>query len=72
MLDPVVGPDRIAALGYKPVDPSDDLSRFQLAVILTDHTDVDYAKIVAELPIVYDSRGVYRRLGIESERVVAL
>lgn len=72
VLDPVVGPDRIAALGYKPVDPSDDLSRFQLAVILTDHTDVDYAKIVAELPIVYDSRGVYRRLGIESERVVAL
>jgi UDP-N-acetyl-D-glucosamine dehydrogenase len=72
VLDPVVGANRIAALGYKPVNSGDDLSRFQIAVILTDHTDVDYRRIVDEVSVVYDSRGVYRRLGIDSEKVVAL
>jgi UDP-N-acetyl-D-glucosamine dehydrogenase len=72
VLDPIVGRERISALGYKPVDVDDDLSRFTLAAILTDHPDIDYAAISSQVPIVYDSRGVYRRLGIAADNVSAL
>lgn len=72
VLDPVVGRERIESHGYQPVTDSDDLSRFALAAILTDHAVVDYGRLAKELPIVYDARGVYRRLGIEAETVVAL
>ncbi|HJQ76217.1 MAG TPA: nucleotide sugar dehydrogenase [Acidimicrobiia bacterium] len=72
VLDPVVGSERISALGFKPVESGDDLSHFQLAAILTDHSAVDYQEIADEIPIVYDTRGVYRRLGINSPKVTSL
>ena len=72
VLDPVVGRERITALGYKPVDEDDDFSRFALAAILTDHTSIDYQKIVDQVPIVYDARGILRRLGIDAPNVTSL
>ena len=72
VLDPVVGSERISSLGLKPVEPGDTLTQFQLAAILTDHSSIDYQQIADEVPIVYDSRGVFRRLGIESESIIAL
>jgi UDP-N-acetyl-D-glucosamine dehydrogenase len=72
VLDPVVGAERISALGFKPVEPGDDLGHFRLAAILTDHSAVDYQKIVDEVPIIYDTRGVYRRRGISSPKVTSL
>ncbi len=71
VLDDTVGADRILSHGYEPAS-IDDLSRYTLAAVLTDHTDVDYARLAAEVPLVFDTRGVFRRLGIESESVVAL
>ena len=67
--DPVIGAEGIASLGYKPIEAGDSMAHFQIAVILTDHSAVDYQQIVDELPLVYDSRGVLRRLGIESPRI---
>jgi|FLYL01.1.fsa_nt_gi UDP-N-acetyl-D-glucosamine dehydrogenase len=72
VLDPLVDPDRIRQHGYEPVSPDDDLSRFALAAILTDHSVIDYEKIAREVPVVYDARGVYRRLQITAPNVVAL
>jgi UDP-N-acetyl-D-glucosamine dehydrogenase len=72
VLDPVVGRERISALGYKPVEVEDDLSRFKLAAILTDHPVIDYETIASQVPIVYDARGVYRKLGITANNVSAL
>jgi UDP-N-acetyl-D-glucosamine dehydrogenase len=72
VLDSLVGPERIRNHGYEPVDPGDDLSRFAVAAILTDHDDVDYAAIADAVPIVYDARGVYGRLGIDRANVHAL
>jgi UDP-N-acetyl-D-glucosamine dehydrogenase len=69
VLDPVVGNDRIRAHGYDPVDESDDLSRFQVAVVLTDHSGIDYAKLAERVETVFDTRGVYRRLGLEASNV---
>jgi UDP-N-acetyl-D-glucosamine dehydrogenase len=72
VLDPVVGSERIRSYGYEPVDESEDLSRFEIAVILTDHSDIDYSKLAREIGIVFDTRGVYRRLGVEASNVESL
>jgi UDP-N-acetyl-D-glucosamine dehydrogenase len=71
-LDPVVGTQRIEALGFEAVGPDDDLSRFELAAVLTDHSDLDYKRLADQVPAVYDARGVYRRLGIIAENVEPL
>lgn len=70
--DPVIGGQGISSLGYKPVEPGASLEQFQIAVILTDHSSIDYQRIVDEVPLVYDARGVLRRLGIESPRISSL
>jgi UDP-N-acetyl-D-glucosamine dehydrogenase len=72
VLDPLVGPDRIEVHGYEPVAADDDLSGFEVAVILTDHDGVDYRGLADQVPAIYDTRGVYRRLGIEASNVERL
>ena len=72
VLDPMVGEQRIREHGFDPVAPEESLTRFQLAAVLTDHASIDYERIAREVKVVYDARGVYRRLGIGSENVVAL
>jgi UDP-N-acetyl-D-glucosamine dehydrogenase len=72
VLDPVVGGSRIEAHGYEAVGVDDDFSRFALAVVLTDHDGIDYERIAREVPLVYDARGVYRRLGIHGANITPL
>ncbi len=72
VLDPHVSDERIDARGYAPVHAGDDLSRFEIAAILTDHSDIDYVAIAQQVPVVYDTRGVYRRHGISAGNVVSL
>jgi len=72
ILDPVIGPERIKHHGFEPFLAGDDLSRFDIATILTDHPSVDYAEIAREVGVVFDARGVYRRLGIAADNVEAL
>jgi UDP-N-acetyl-D-glucosamine dehydrogenase len=70
--DPHVDADRVAGSGFAVVDGFDDLSGWQLAIVLTDHDGVDYAKLAANVPQVFDTRGVYRRLGLDLPNVVTL
>jgi UDP-N-acetyl-D-mannosaminuronate dehydrogenase len=72
VLDPHLSPGRIQALGFEATTLDDGFSSFDLATILTDHVDLPYARISAEVPLVFDSRGVYRRLGIPASNVEAL
>lgn len=72
VLDPIIGNDRIRSHGLEPIDADADLSGFPLAVVLTDHRSVDYEKLAEEAPEVFDTRGVYRRMGIEASNVTAL
>ena len=72
VLDPLVGDERIRSHGFNPVSIDDDLSRFAAAAVLTDHSSVDYERLATEVPVVYDARGVYRRLGLIFDNVVAL
>jgi UDP-N-acetyl-D-glucosamine dehydrogenase len=72
VLDPHVSAERIAEHGFTPVSADDSFKRFRLAAVLTDHTSIDYQRLAGEVAMVYDSRGVYRRLGIEAKNVTTL
>jgi UDP-N-acetyl-D-glucosamine dehydrogenase len=72
VLDPHVPQDRLARHGFTALADDADLSSWDLAVVLTDHDKVDYARIAAQVDIVFDTRGVYRRKGIEASNVVPL
>jgi UDP-N-acetyl-D-glucosamine dehydrogenase len=71
VLDPFVGADRIEGHGFV-VASDDDLGGYDLAAILTDHAGIPYERIAKEVPLVFDARGVYRRLGLEAPNVEAL
>ena len=72
MLDPVIGEECIRQHGYEPVTADDDLSVFPLAVVLTDHKSIDYRALAERVVQVFDTRGVYRRLGIAADNVIPL
>lgn len=72
VLDPHVPDDRLLDRGYEAVATDGDWGEWALAVVLTDHADVDYARLAEQVPVVFDTRGVYRRLGIDAANVVAL
>jgi UDP-N-acetyl-D-glucosamine dehydrogenase len=63
VLDPHVRPARLKRFGYEVVRPDEDLHGWTLAVILTDHDDLDYDRIAIEADLVFDTRGIYRRTG---------
>lgn len=72
VLDPVVGADRIAERGFRAVTADELLTDFAIAVILTDHAVLNLKKIAAEVPVVLDTRGSFRRAGFELENVESL
>ncbi len=46
----------------------DNLGQYDCVLIVTDHSDYDYKKIVSEAKLVVDSRNATR--GIQSEKIV--
>ena len=70
--DPHVDPERVAASGFEVVADLGALNGWEHAVVLTDHDGVDYVRLAAGVPLVFDTRGVYRRLGLSLPNVVAL
>ena len=70
--DPLVPVERLARDGYRVIDDLGDLEGWDLAIVLTDHDAVDYAALAAKVPLVFDTRGVYRRLGERPDNVVTL
>jgi UDP-N-acetyl-D-glucosamine dehydrogenase len=72
LLDPHVPAARLAALGHEVVSADQSFDDWTMAVILTDHDDVDYARIAEQVSIVFDTRGIYRKLGLRFDNVVSL
>ena len=70
--DPLVALDRLARDGYRVVDDLAGSEDWDLAIVLTDHDAVDYPALAARVPLVFDTRGVYRRLGLRPGNVVTL
>jgi UDP-N-acetyl-D-glucosamine dehydrogenase len=71
LLDPHVAPAHLARHGHEVVDEIGD-DTWSMAVVLTDHDDLDYAAIAAAVPVVFDTRGAYRRRGLLRDNVIAL
>jgi UDP-N-acetyl-D-glucosamine dehydrogenase len=72
VLDPHVPAERIAERGYTAVDPEAALDGWTLALVLTDHRDVDYGRVADEVGLVFDTRDAYRSRGLVRDDVVAL
>ena len=72
VLDPLVDAEAIERHGFAAVDASDDLSAFSIGVLLTDHRILDLADLADRLPMIFDTRGAYRRAGMAADNVVAL
>jgi UDP-N-acetyl-D-glucosamine dehydrogenase len=72
VIDPLVGQDRIRGHGYLATDDSEDFGPYDIAIILTDHDEIDYVGIARDVPVVFDSRGIYRRLGIHLPNIESL
>jgi len=64
---PFVGRGRKYDLQMK-CTPLDNLAQYDCVLIVTDHTDYDYKKIVSEAQLVVDSRNATR--GIKSDKIV--
>ena len=60
----------VGELGLRSGELADELGRCDVACVITAHPEVDYARVVAEAPLVVDFRGVTR--GIEAANLVRL
>ncbi len=49
--------------------PLDHLSNFDAALVIADHQDVDYPGIAKSIPVIIDSRGVYRQWPELAEKI---
>jgi UDP-N-acetyl-D-glucosamine dehydrogenase len=72
LVDPHVPPARLASHGHEVVEHDADLSGWTMAVVLTDHDAMDWARIAEQVDVVFDTRGVYRRHGLAPDNVIAL
>lgn len=72
LVDPHVPADRLARLGHEVVAADGSFADWTMAVVLTDHDAVDYARLADEVDVVFDTRGVYRRRGVTADNVVVL
>jgi UDP-N-acetyl-D-glucosamine dehydrogenase len=59
----------LAGLSSLPLHPS-TLADFEAALIVTDHDGVDYAALVAGVPLVVDTRNATRHVAAGRERIV--
>jgi UDP-N-acetyl-D-glucosamine dehydrogenase len=71
VVDPVVGPERIEHWGFEPVEVA-AAGDCAVAVVLTDHDELDLEALADAAPLVFDTRGAYRRRRIRRNNVIAL
>jgi len=71
--DPYVAECEIAGEPMKSVDLTDDaLKTSDLVVVLTDHPDVDYERVVRVGPRVFDTRNATKGVGVDREKITKL
>jgi UDP-N-acetyl-D-glucosamine dehydrogenase len=71
VIDPVVGDDRITHWGFRPIT-LDGATNHAIAIVLTDHDELDLGRLADIVPLVFDTRGAYRKRGIDRPNVIAL
>ncbi|MGH3347327.1 MAG: nucleotide sugar dehydrogenase [Nocardioides sp.] len=71
LFDPYVAAEDLARHGHPIVD-SVEASDWSCAIVLTDHDGVDYAGLAKRVPVVFDTRGIYRRKEVAADNVISL
>lgn len=69
VFDPVVGAERVEASGLASADGT---GTYDIAVVLTDHDVYDLEAIASRAAVVFDTRGAYRKRGLEVDNVVVM
>jgi UDP-N-acetyl-D-glucosamine dehydrogenase len=72
LVDPHVPDDRLARHGHEVVAHDGSFTDWTMAVVLTDHDALDYERLASQVEVVFDTRGIYRRKGVEADNVVVL
>jgi len=68
--DPHVSEVQIGGTTYKSVDLTDDvLSGCDIAVIVTDHSAIDWERVVAKAPRIFDTRNATKKVREGRERI---
>ncbi len=71
--DRFVSECEIDGILHKSVDLSDEvLAASDLAIILTDHSDIDYARVIEQTPHVFDTRNATRDLKGNRHKITKL
>jgi UDP-N-acetyl-D-glucosamine dehydrogenase len=63
VVDPYIDDERIRMHGFTPA--GEHTEGYDLAIILTDHSGIDYGKLANSAKAVFDTRNVYGRLGLD-------
>ena len=72
-LDPYFPYLRIKNLDMKPVSMNaKDLKDFDCAVIITDHSNINYKSLARNLKLVFDTRNAFGKRGIKAENIIKL
>jgi UDP-N-acetyl-D-glucosamine dehydrogenase len=71
LYDPHVGAEALARHGHEVVADFEE-AEWDIAIVLTDHDDVPYAQLAHHVSVVFDTRGVYRRKGIDMDNLLVL
>jgi len=72
-IDPFVPVFREGHLDLKSQPMDIDASKYDLGIVVTDHTDFDYARLIRMLPVLFDTRNATKHLtDIPQGRVVRL
>jgi UDP-N-acetyl-D-glucosamine dehydrogenase len=68
--DPHVPEIEVEGITYKSADLSDDrLADADIVVIITDHAEVDWARVVARAGRIFDTRNATRNVAASREKV---
>ncbi|HDH02763.1 MAG TPA: nucleotide sugar dehydrogenase, partial [Actinobacteria bacterium] len=72
VIEPMLTQASVEAHGVTAINQGATLGAVDLAIILTDHDDVDYEEIAHSVPVVFDTRGAYRKRALSFSNVVEI
>jgi UDP-N-acetyl-D-glucosamine dehydrogenase len=72
-VDPYVPVFREGHIALETMPSDVDASKYDIAIIITDHTHFDYSKILRTAPVIFDTRAVTRKLtNVPAGKVIRL
>jgi UDP-N-acetyl-D-glucosamine dehydrogenase len=71
--DPFVPSITVQGKALKSIDlNAENVAQYDLVIIATDHTDIDYVQLVQQSKAVLDTRGITRKMNVDASKVTLL